>query len=94
VLCLGETNCQQQAAWRKSLEVFADSEEDYRAMSLFRETRETSRFRWTRPRRKPPNNATTAICCANLAGEDPAVLWTRYVQLTQIGFQAYSAKSP
>src|SRR5437764_12170318 len=24
------------------------------------------------------------ICCSNLTGEDPAVLWARYVQLPQI----------
>ncbi|MGO9256644.1 MAG: hypothetical protein ACLQU1_10130 [Bryobacteraceae bacterium] len=33
VLYLGEINDQQQAAWRKSLEVFDEDEQDYRTVS-------------------------------------------------------------
>ena len=51
-----------------------------------------SRLRWTRPSSKPLNNATATIC-GNLTGEDPAVLWTRYVQLTQIESVFRSLKS-
>ena len=40
VLYLGEINDQQQAAWRKSLEVFDEDEQDYRTMSLFPDDRE------------------------------------------------------
>jgi transposase len=40
VLYLGEINDQQQAAWRKTLEVFDEQEQRYRTMSLFREDRE------------------------------------------------------
>ena len=40
VLYLGEINDQQQAAWRKSLEVFDEEEQDYRTMSLFPDDRE------------------------------------------------------
>src|SRR5919204_3906934 len=40
VLYLGEINDQQQAAWRKTLEVFDEQEQRYRAMSLFPDDRE------------------------------------------------------
>src|SRR5947207_688104 len=40
VLYLGEINDQQQAAWRKRLEVFDESERRYTTMSLFPEDRE------------------------------------------------------
>jgi transposase len=40
VLYLGEINDQQQAAWRKTLEVFDEQEQRYRTMSLFPEDRE------------------------------------------------------
>ena len=40
VLYLGEINDQQQAAWRKSLEVFDEDQQDYRTMSLFPDDRE------------------------------------------------------
>ena len=40
VLYLGEINDQQQAAWRKTLEVFDEEEERYTALSLFPEDRE------------------------------------------------------
>ena len=40
VLYLGEINDQQQAAWRKSLEVFDEDEQDYRTVSLFPDDRE------------------------------------------------------
>jgi len=40
VLYLGEINDIQQAAWRKSLEVFDEDEQDYRTMSLFPDDRE------------------------------------------------------
>src|SRR5882762_6953383 len=40
VLYLGEINDQQQAAWRKSLEVFDEDQQDYRIMSLFPDDRE------------------------------------------------------
>jgi transposase len=40
VLYLGEINDQQQAAWRKRLEVFDEGEQRYVAMSLFPEDRE------------------------------------------------------
>jgi transposase len=40
VLYLGEINDQQQAAWRKTLQVFDEDEQDYRTMSLFPEDRE------------------------------------------------------
>jgi transposase len=40
VLYLGEINDQQQAAWRKTLEVFDETEQRYTAMSLFPEDRE------------------------------------------------------
>jgi transposase len=40
VLYLGEINDQQQAAWRKSLEVFDEAEQRYTSMSLFPEDRE------------------------------------------------------
>jgi hypothetical protein len=35
VLYLGEINDQQQAAWRKTLEVFDEQEQRYTALSLF-----------------------------------------------------------
>ena len=37
VLYLGEINDQQQAAWRKSLEVFDESQQRYTTLSLFPE---------------------------------------------------------
>jgi len=40
VLYLGEINDQQQAAWRKTLDVFDEDEQDYRIMSLFPDDRE------------------------------------------------------
>jgi transposase len=40
VLYLGEINDQQQAAWRKTLEVFDEEEQSYRTMSLFPDDRE------------------------------------------------------
>src|SRR5271156_284186 len=40
VLYLGEINDTQQAAWRKTLEVFDESKQDYRNLSLFPEDRE------------------------------------------------------
>jgi transposase len=40
VLYLGEINDQQQAAWRKTLEVFDEQEQRYTAMSLFPDDRE------------------------------------------------------
>jgi transposase len=40
VLYLGEINDQQQAAWRKTLEVFDEDEQSYTGMSLFPEDRE------------------------------------------------------
>ena len=43
VLYLGEINDQQQAAWRKTLEVFDEDEQDYRTLSLFPDDREVRR---------------------------------------------------
>jgi transposase len=40
VLYLGEINDTQQAAWRKTLEVFDENQQDYRNLSLFPEDRE------------------------------------------------------
>jgi len=40
VLYLGEINDQQQAAWRRTLEVFDENEQDSRTMSLFPDDRE------------------------------------------------------
>jgi len=40
VLYLGEINDQQQAAWRKTLDVFDEAEQRYTAMSLFPDDRE------------------------------------------------------
>ena len=40
VLYLGEINDQQQASWRKTLEVFDEDEQDYRTLSLFPDDRE------------------------------------------------------
>jgi hypothetical protein len=40
VLYLGEINDRQQAAWRKSLEVFDEEEQRYTTMSLFPDDRE------------------------------------------------------
>jgi len=40
VLYLGEINDQQQAAWRKTLEVFVEDEQCYTTMSLFPDNRE------------------------------------------------------
>ena len=40
---------------------------------------------WTRPSSKPPHHATAIyLLRSNLTGEDPAVLWTRYVPLTRL----------
>ena len=39
VLYLGEINYTQQAAWRKTLAVFDEDKQDYRALSLFPEDR-------------------------------------------------------
>ena len=39
VLCLGEINGTQQEAWRKTLEVFDESAQQFRSMSLFPEDR-------------------------------------------------------
>ena len=40
VLYLGEINDHQQAAWRKTLEIFDEDEQEYRTMSLFPDDRE------------------------------------------------------
>jgi transposase len=40
VLYLGEINDTQQAAWRKTLDVFDENKQDYRSLSLFPEDRE------------------------------------------------------
>jgi hypothetical protein len=40
VLYLGEINDQQQAAWRKTLEVFDEAEQRYTSLSLFPDDRE------------------------------------------------------
>ena len=40
VLYLGEINDQQQAAWRRTLKIFDEDEQDYRTMSLFPDDRE------------------------------------------------------
>ena len=40
VLYLGEINNQQQAAWRKTLEVFDEAEQRYTNLSLFPDDRE------------------------------------------------------
>src|SRR3974377_2547178 len=40
VLYLGEINDQQQAAWRKTLEVFDEDRQRYTSLSLFPEDRE------------------------------------------------------
>src|ERR1700720_1277448 len=40
VLYLGEINDQQQAAWRKTLDVFDENEQRYTTMSLFPDDRE------------------------------------------------------
>jgi transposase len=40
VLYLGEINDQQQAAWRKTLEVFDEDQQDYRTLCLFPDDRE------------------------------------------------------
>jgi hypothetical protein len=40
VLYLGEINDQQQAAWRKTLDVFLEDEQCYATMSLFPDDRE------------------------------------------------------
>ena len=43
VLYLGEIDDQQQAAWRKTLEVFDEAEQRFTAMSLFPDDREFPR---------------------------------------------------
>src|SRR5919197_5955037 len=40
VVYLGEINDNQQAAWRKTLEVFDESQRDFKTLSLFPEDRE------------------------------------------------------
>src|SRR6202035_3446811 len=40
VLYLGEINDQQQAAWRKTLEVFDEEQQEYASLSLFPDDRE------------------------------------------------------
>jgi len=40
VLYLGEINDQQQAAWRRTLDVFDEDQQDYRTLSLFPDDRE------------------------------------------------------
>ena len=40
VLYLGEINDAQQAAWRKTMDVFDEDQQDYRNLSLFPEDRE------------------------------------------------------
>src|ERR1700728_2738780 len=53
-----------------------------------------SRFTPTRRSSRLPNSATDTICCAAISrAKDPAVLWTRYVQLTQIESVFRSLKS-
>ena len=47
VLYLGEINDQQQAAWRKTLDVFDESEQCYTSMSLFPDDREIPADAWT-----------------------------------------------
>lgn len=42
VVYLGEINDSQQAAWRKTLEVFDEDQQDFRSLSLFPEDREMS----------------------------------------------------
>ena len=42
VVYLGEINDNQQAAWRKTLEVFDESKRDFTTLSLFAEDREIS----------------------------------------------------
>jgi hypothetical protein len=37
---LGEINDQQQAAWRKTLEVFDEDEQEYRTLNLFPDDRD------------------------------------------------------
>lgn len=43
VLYLGEINDSQQAAWRKTLEVFDEQQQDYTTLSLFPEDRPVPR---------------------------------------------------
>src|ERR1700733_627905 len=53
-----------------------------------------SRFTPTRRSSRLPNSATDTICCAAISrAKDPAVLWPRYVQLTQIESVFRSLKS-
>ena len=47
VLYLGEVNDQQQAAWRKTLQVFDEDEQRYTPLSLFRMTCRSPPTRWT-----------------------------------------------
>ena len=44
VLYLGEINDQQQAAWRKTLDVFDEAEQRFTSMSLFPDDRKRSRI--------------------------------------------------
>jgi hypothetical protein len=109
VLYLGEINDQQQAAWRRSLEVFDEDElgaakkEAGRAFGFVKilmppvgqaVTRETFSFQVDKAKLKATEQRDGRyLLRSNLTGEDPAVLWTRYVQLTQIESVFRSLKS-
>jgi hypothetical protein len=109
VLYLGEINDQQQAAWRRSLEVFDEDElgaakkEAGRAFGFVKiqmppvgqaVTRETFSFQVDKAKLKATGQRDGHyLLRSNLTGEDPAVLWTRYVQLTQIEGVFRSSKS-
>ena len=109
VLYLGEINDQQQAAWRRSLEVFDEDElgaakkEAGRAFGFVKilmppagqaVTRETFSFQVDKAKLKAAEQRDGHyLLRSNLTGEDPAVLWTRYVQLTQIESVFRSLKS-
>src|ERR1700736_6706225 len=56
VLYLGEINDSQQAAWRKTLEVFDEEQQRFTALSLFPEDRPANR-RWS----------VRTICGSNVA---------------------------
>src|SRR5438552_7901530 len=51
------------------------------------------RFKWTNPSRTLPKQDGHYLLRSNLIAADPAVLWTRYVQLTQIETVFRSLKS-
>jgi hypothetical protein len=57
VLYLGEINDQQQAAWRKTLDVFDEAERRFTSMSLFPDDRESRRCH--RQRAGAPERAGT-----------------------------------